>query len=175
MSWLVFRNGADRSGEQWSGSTPPVAGLNVPAGSVVVQFTVSNGDNNPWNYRLQSGAILHDPPAPPAPAPPGPNVDGFFSAIWERAELVAVGPKLVVFKGLMAENINTPERIFDAWGRLKVGLPQEAARDALVKAWSEGKTPEQGSADAATAQASAQAALSLVEAMSADFNIALVP
>lgn len=174
MIWLVFKSGETKSGEVWRGKKP-IPGVNIPQSSIVKEFELTDGDENPNHYKLEKGVLLHDPPPPPPEPAPGPNIDGFFSAIWEKAELVAVGPKLVVFKGLMAENINTPERIFDAWGRLKIGLPQEAARDALVKAWSESKTPQEGAVEAATAQAAVQAALTLVETMSSDFNIALVP
>lgn len=126
--WLVFRNGETKTSEYWSGSKPPVAGLNVPSGSIVKAWSFTEGDKTALNYKLENGSIVYDPPAPPEPPDTSnaPDPDGFIQAIWDDPNLVQVSTQLVVFKPLLKEYIQEPPRLQQAWARISAGMPAPA-------------------------------------------------
>lgn len=42
----------------------------LPPGTLAVEWLPVNGDLNATHYRLQDGALIYDPPAPPVPPEP---------------------------------------------------------------------------------------------------------
>ena len=61
--WLVFRDGATRTTEHWSGKVAPIPGVNVPADAVVKVWD-KTADDRADNYKLSAGVAVLDPPQP---------------------------------------------------------------------------------------------------------------
>lgn len=82
-SWLVFPSGQTSPSMAWTATTAPASGANVPSGSTVLPWTQTNGDSNPNDYQLQSGAIVYSPPVAPAVVHPNlVDVQAFEQAVW---------------------------------------------------------------------------------------------
>lgn len=117
MIWLVFRDGAQKSSEKWSGKSEPIAGKNVPEGSLVVEFNPMDGDENPLNYKLNEKLeLVYDPPVPPPV--PEPTKEELKNGAY-NAELGGFGNQMdAVYKGLsilvpvfIRAGLLTPEQV----------------------------------------------------------------
>lgn len=111
----------------WDSKEPPVAGKELPLGSVVIEFKPTGGDLTLANYVLDGESVTYSLPPPPVIVP-GMDLLS-FNALFLQGYIEGLFTQSQLIDAELAQKI-TDEQYRNAWlrGLIGNGSPEQQAR-----------------------------------------------
>lgn len=114
-SFLTIHQDGHR--ETWTQEPQP---SQVSPGTVIVRWSVVNGDDNPNNYVDNGDGTTRRELPPESPAPPSVNVPAFKTAIFADPEIEPTAKvHLLLFFPLIDQYASQPAQMVAAWSAIK--------------------------------------------------------